>query len=275
MKGNPYIPFPVKIKSVRDEAPDTKTFTLELKGKGSSFKYLPGQFIEVSYFGYGEAPISITSSPSQKGILDINVKAVGKLTRKLHELKKGDSIFIRGPYGNSFPLNKFKGRDLLFVGGGIGLAPLRSVINEAFHKRRLFGKIHILYGARTPEELVFKKELKEWQKNPGTQVLLTVDAPIGSWTGNVGVVTTLYDKLIVDAKRTTSFVCGPPVMIPFAIQGLIKRYSFDPKDIYTTLERLMKCGIGKCAHCNIGHKYVCIDGPVFTLSELTGLVEKF
>ncbi len=179
-----------------------------------------------------------------------------------------DIVHIRGPYGNSFPVEKFEGKDIYFIAGGIGLPPLRSVINTVFARRQKYGAAKIIYGAKTPDELCFKEELKRWQKIPQTEVLITVDEADKKWDGNVGVVTTLWDKTEITGRDSIACVCGPPVMIKFVVEKLTKS-AFDPKNVYVTLERYMKCGIGKCGHCNIAEKFVCIDGPVFSLEEIS------
>lgn len=272
---NEYIPHPAIIESIQKENFDTRTFRVVFrdKARAESFSYQPGQFVQVSLLGVGEAPISITSCPYQKGFLEITVRAMGKLTRAIQQLPAGEKIYIRGPYGNSFPVEQVRGKDLHFIAGGIGLPPLRSVIKSVFYRREEFGKIKILYGAKSPDELCFKQELKDWGRMADTQVLLTVDQPDESWRGNVGVVTTLWDKTDMACADGIAYVCGPPVMIKFVVDKLQKS-GFKDENIYITLERYMKCGIGKCGHCNIGQKFVCIDGPVFTYSQLDKFPEK-
>ena len=272
---NEYIPYPTVIESIQDESFDTKTFKVAFEDKelAASFDYNPGQFAQLSLLGIGEAPISITSSPCHKGYLEFTIRAAGKLTRAMHKLKSGNRIYIRGPYGNSFPFEEVKRKNLFFIAGGIGLPPLRSLINSVFDKRQEFGKIKILYGAKTPDELCFKDELKKWQRITDTQVLLTVDKSEESWKGNVGVVTTLWDKTDMASSDGVAYVCGPPIMIRFVIERLTST-GFKDENIYVSLERYMKCGIGKCGHCNIGAKFVCIDGPVFNYSQLNELPEK-
>jgi sulfhydrogenase subunit gamma (sulfur reductase) len=250
-----------------------KTFQISLSGDKSRdvFEYLPGQFLEISVFGVGEAPISITSPPTRKD-LEISVKRAGAVTECLHKAEVGDVIGIRGPYGNGFPLDKLKGGDVLFIGGGIGLAPLRSLINFMFDNRGKFGRIFILYGAKTPEDLVFRDELGSWMKEKDTEVYVTVDKKDSKWKGDVGVVPKLLEKINPDLENTYAVVCGPPVMIKFTVKALIDM-GFSDDQIIFTLERMMKCGIGKCGHCNIGSKYVCIDGPVFSYAEMKDVPE--
>jgi len=272
--NNPYIPYRAVIKTIRDETCDTKTFSLVLHDGGceQAFQYRPGQFIELSLLGYGESPISIASSPGQKGCLELCVKRVGRVTEALHRLSKNDVVGIRGPFGNGFPVGDMVGKNLVFVGGGLGLAPLRSLVNAVFASRRDFGKVTVLYGARTPDDLLFRNELAVWSDRDNTEVLVTVDVGSRDWQGNVGVVTTLFNKTVISARNAAAIVCGPPTMFRFVIHELLK-IGFTEEAIMLTLERLMKCGLGKCGHCNIGPKYVCLDGPVFTYKELKGLSE--
>ena len=274
MNHNIYFPQRAIIKSVRDEAEGIKRFTLEFEDEKlrTSFSHRAGQFIELTVFGVGEAPISITSSPVDKGFLEISVVNVGEVTAALHLKKEGDVVGLRGPYGNGFPFDDVKGRDILFVAGGIGLAPLRPLINQMFADRESFRKIVILYGARTPKLLCFRDDLTAWAAKKESTVLLTVDAPDDEWPGNVGVVTSLLPKVEIETERTTAFVCGPPIMIQFVIHDLVKR-GFAEDDIITSLERRMECGLGKCGHCSIGTAEVCADGPVFSYRQLKELRE--
>lgn len=262
-----YIPKFVKIISTRNESGAVKTYRLKVNEK-----FKPGQFFQVSVLGIGEVPISVSSSPTEKGILELTVRDTGKVTKAMHKLSKNSSLGLRGPYGNFFPAGDMTGRDLVFVAGGIGLAPLRSLIKYVLDNRKKYGHIYLLYGARVQNEMIFKNELKEWQKQKGFDVLLTVDKQTPGWKSNVGVVTTLFDKLGQDLKDYTTVICGPPIMIKYAIQGLLK-LGLKGKNIIVTLERYMKCGVGKCGHCYMVDKYVCIDGPVFSYSQLKGLKE--
>jgi len=272
---NEYLPSPALVKSIRDEGADTKTFRVVFQDQRlmDAFDYQPGQFVQLSLLGVGEAPFSISSSPSQRGFLEFTVRAMGRLTRALHRLRPGDRVHIRGPYGRGFPVEAFKGRDLYFIAGGIGLAPLRSLINFVLDNRGDYGRLKVLYGARTPRELCFTDELERWGGFDGVEVLLTVDEPDGSWRHHSGVVTVLWDKTDISAAGGVACVCGPPIMIKFVAMKLVES-GFRADDIYLTLERYMKCGIGKCGHCNIGPKFVCLDGPVFTYSELDGIPDK-
>lgn len=275
MVKNEYIPYPVFIEEVREETLDTKTFRVKFMDKKlvSAFKYKQGQFMELSVLGKGEAPISITSSPSRKGFLEFTIRAAGTVTKAIHALKNKDKFYLRGPYGNSFPFEEIKGKNIYFIAGGIGLAPLRSLINLVFDNRKHFKQIKILYGARTPDDLCFKDEIQEWKKMPDTEIFLTVDNPNAGWKDNVGVVTELWKITKINPKNAVSIVCGPPIMIRFVIAKL-KESGFKDDKIIMTLERYMKCGIGKCGHCNIGEKFVCVDGPVFTNKQVSKLPHK-
>jgi len=269
---NPYLPDLAVIKDIKDLTYDTKLFSLSFKDKNlqRKFDYKPGQFVEIGVFGFGEAPISITSSPSTKDYFDLCIKNMGEVTNKLHQMKKNDNVYIRGPYGNGFPFDEVKNKDVLFVAGGIGLAPLRSLINEMLAHRNEFGKIQVLYGARTLDDMIFTHELEEWSKK--IKVLTTVDKRDFRWKGNVGVVGTLLTNIKGETENATAFICGPPIMIKFVIQDMVK-LGFKDENIITTLERRMHYGIGKCGHCNIGGKYVCIDGPVFSYKQIKELPE--
>jgi NAD(P)H-flavin reductase len=269
MIENIYLPRVATIQSMRPETIDITTFrvTIDGVGKTEKFEYKSGQFAEVSVPGVGEAPISISSSPTRPGAIEFSIRRVGELTNALHELGPGDKIGIRGPFGNSFPLEEMQGRNLLIIGGGIGLAPLRSVILNVFDNRAKYGKIDIVYGARSPQDLVFTSEYEEWQKVDNTTLHLTVDRGDENWRGNVGLVPTFLRELHPSPDNTTSITCGPPIMIKFVIEAL-NEMGFPSEHIVTTLERRMKCGVGKCGRCNIGSKYVCLDGPVFTLKQL-------
>ncbi len=275
MDKNIYAPDLAVIKKVRNEAKGIKTFTTEFEDKQvrDSFSNRPGQFVELTVFGVGEAPISITSSPAvHKGYLELSVAAVGKVTSALHLKKEDEVVGLRGPYGNGFPFDEVKGKDILFVGGGIGLAPLRSLINQMFAQRSNFGRTNVLYGAREPGLLCFMDDLRKWDEVENSEVLLTVDAPDDGWQDNVGVVGALLPKARIDVENTVAFVCGPPIMIHFVILDLFKM-GFKEDKIITTMERRMECGFGKCGHCNIGEKYVCLDGPVFSYKQLRELGE--
>jgi len=271
---NIYLPQIATIVSVRDETPDTKTYALKFRDEAQhdAFSHKPGQFLEVSVFGTGEAPFCLASSPTRPETVEITARRTGLLTNALHILGDGDELGIRGPYGNGFSVEGAYGRDVLFIGGGIGLPPLRSLIWNMLDERGKFGDVTILYGARTPTDLVYKDELKEWEQRGDVNFRVTVDRAEPGWEGNVGMVPTLFDQCDMKPNGTMAYVCGPPIMIKFVIQDLLMR-GFKEDSIISTLERMMQCGVGKCNHCAIGHKYVCRDGPVFTYSDIKDLVE--
>jgi sulfite reductase subunit B len=272
---NPFLPNLARIKDIKQETNTVKTFKLKFLDKSfqKSFTFMPGQFIQVSVFGIGEAPISVCSSPFNKKYFEISVRNVGNVTNSLCKSKRGDIIGIRGPYGNGYPMNKLLYSNIVMVAGGIGFPPIKSVIEYIHCNRNDFGKLWLLYGARDPNDIVFKEELEKWKNEEDFEILLTVDNPTPEWKGHVGVVTTLFDEIKITNKNTVGFVCGPPVMMKFVTQKF-QQLGFGDDQIYLSMERLMKCGFGKCGHCNIGKKYVCIDGPVFRYDELKGLTEK-
>ncbi len=271
---NVYLPHLTKIAEVTRETSDTLTFRLRFvdPGLARAFTFRPGQFVEISVFGVGEAPIGFASGAVNGDGFEVTVKAMGSVTRALHRLQRGDWVGIRGPFGNSFPFDEAKGQDILIVGGGIGLPPLRSLLEAILEERQSFGAVSLLYGARTPADRVYQDELERWKSRGDIQVLETVDVGDESWTGPVGVVTTLFNQVTLDPSRTMAYTCGPPIMIKFVIQDLL-RMGFAEERIVSTLERYMKCGVGKCGHCAIGSKYVCVDGPVFTYKQLKDLPE--
>lgn len=269
-----FLPHIARLVDVWDETPDTKTFTLRFRDleKGGDFHYLPGQFLELSVFGYGEAPFCIASSPTRPEALEATVRRTGQLTNALHKLGEGNEVGIRGPFGNGFNVEAARGKDLLFVAGGIGLPPLRSLIWNVLDERSRFGRVIILYGARTPTDLVYKQELEEWGKRSDVELHVTVDAAQPGWTGTVGVVPSLFKHVTIHPESTLAYVCGPPIMIRIAIKDLLA-LGFKEEAVISTLERMMQCGIGKCNHCAIGHRYVCRDGPVFNYRQIRELVE--
>jgi len=239
---------------------------------GSELGHDPGQFVECSLFGVGEAPISISSSPTAKGF-DLCVRKVGRVTEVMHQMKKGDKMGIRGPFGKGFPAEALKGKDLLFIGGGIGMVPLRSFINYAVDKRNDYGRVILLYGARTPKEIFNFPEFEDWKAGKkNVELNLTVDRGDDKWKGNVGVITTLIPPLKIDLEKTYAIVCGPPVMYKFTLLALEAK-SFREDHIYLSLERRMKCGVGKCGHCQIHGYYCCQDGPVFHYPQIKGIKE--
>ncbi|MBN1535257.1 MAG: FAD/NAD(P)-binding protein [Anaerolineales bacterium] len=267
-----FMPVPTRIKKVVSLNDLNKLFTLELPG-GMSLDHRPGQFVEVSIFGVGEAPISITSSPSRSNSqFELCVRKVGDLTSAFHNMRAGDIVGIRGPFGRGFPIEKFRGKDILFAPGGLGLPPLRSLINQVLDERAHFGRVIILYGARNPDELLFKDELKEWGDRKDVELLLTVDKGEENWKGHVGVITTLFKEISIYPRNTIAVTVGPPVMYRFVLMEFLAK-GITEGNIYLSLERRMKCGIGKCGHCQINNVYSCQSGPVFPYSEIKGLEE--
>ena len=249
-----------------------KLFTIELPA-GRSLDHRPGQFVEVSFLGVGEAPISISSSPSRSnGIFELCVRKVGDVTGALHRLTPGDKIGIRGPYGHGFPIERFRGKDMLFAPGGLGLAPARSLINQVMDERAQFGRVIILYGARTPSELLFKDELKRWGEREDVELYLTVDRGDATWDGHIGVITTLFKDISIYPRNTVAVTVGPPVMYRFVLMELLGK-GIPEGNIWLSLERRMKCGVGKCGHCQINNIYTCQSGPVFSYRDIKGLEE--
>ncbi len=261
-KDNPYLPADARITAVEDVAPNTRLFTLDQK---AIMDWVPGQFVEISVPGYGEAPFGITSSPLD-GKVQICIRSMGNVSTKLNALSKGDSIGIRGPLGNGFEWKNIRGKNLLIVAGGMGLVPIRPLIRYLGQKRKEFGDVTILYGSKCQSDLLFKDEFEEWGKF--SDFHLTIDRKDDScdWEGNVGLITKLFEKAEI-RKDAVAVVCGPPVMYKFVTAEILKKGIPEDK-ILLSLERRMKCGIGKCQHCAIGPKYCCVDGPVFPYAEL-------
>jgi sulfhydrogenase subunit gamma (sulfur reductase) len=272
---NPLMPEIVVIDDMREDTEDVTTFRVTKPGGGKAFEHMPGQCAMISVPPFGEAIFSITSSPTQKDYMEFSVKRCGAVTEYLHSLEVGCEIGIRGPYGNNFPVeDELKGKDLLFIGGGIGLAPIRSVINYVMDNRENYGKVDILYGSRTPGDLVFQEDIFEnWPSKPNTDVHLTVDRPASGWEGHVGFVPS-YVKEIGFNTNKVALLCGPPIMIKYTLQTLME-IGFKKEQVFTTLELRMKCGVGKCGRCNIGDKYVCKDGPVFRCDEIDELPDEY
>ncbi len=269
--NNTLRPFMARITSIRKETYDTNTYQFKLK-KNPGFSFLPGQFNMLGIPGVGEAPISFSSEPDQKNKFEHTIRAVGRVTQAITQRKEGEWLQIRGPYGRGWPTEDARGKNILAVAGGIGLAPLRGFLLEVWKNRNDFGKVVILYGARTPDDLLFKEELPLWRKRPNTQLLLTVDEipPQTRWEENQGVVITLFDRVEISPQNTLALICGPERMMRFVVVGLLQR-GYSASHLYLSLERRMKCGVGQCGHCQIGPKYVCRDGPVFPYNEIRGL----
>lgn len=269
------IPKVAVITDITEQTPDVKTFRVNAPEGGKVFEHMPGQCAMLSMPGVSEAMISITSSPTNKEYMEFSVKRCGCLTEVLHSLEVGSQITIRGPLGNGFPVEtELKGKDLIFIAGGIGLAPLRSVINYCLDNRENYGEIDIVYGARSADDLVYLKEIQEeWTKAPNVNVHLTIDREQEGWDGHVGFVPAYVKELNLSVDKTV-LMCGPPIMIKFTLQGLME-LGFTRDQVYTTMELRMKCGIGKCGRCNIGSKYVCKDGPVFRFDQLDELPNEY
>jgi len=276
MADNPYMPELAVIDKITPETWDTKTFRAVFLNDTyrERFTYEPGRFQLVSVFGVGEATFCLTSTPTRRGFVEFSVKKVGTVTGALHEIEEGTTVGIRAPLGNAFPYEQFKGKDLWFIGGGIGMAPLRSLLNFCLDNRTDYGGINIIYGARTPGDLCYTYEFDDWRQSPDTELYLTVDAGDASWTGSVGFVPAYLMDIKPSPQNAIAITCGPPIMIKYVLQNLLE-LGFTDDQIYTTLEMKMKCGIGKCGRCNIGPIYVCAEGPVFSYAQLKALPPEY
>jgi NAD(P)H-flavin reductase len=275
---NIYKPHLATIAEITHETGDIRSLKLVFKDEQvrENFTFRAGQFAEYSAFGAGESTFCIASAPTRKGYIECCFRAVGRVTGALQSLEVGDTVGVRGPYGNSFPLEDFYGKNLVFVAGGIALPPLRTVIWNCLDLRDKFGDITIVYGARTEADLVYKRELAEWQERSDVRLVKTVD-PGGAgpdWDGEVGFVPTILEQAAPAAANSIALVCGPPVMIKFTLP-VLEKLGFSDEAIYTTLENRMKCGLGKCGRCNVGNVYVCKDGPVFTAAQVKAMPQEF
>ena len=275
---NIYKPKLVEIKDIIDETPDIKTFRLQFKNPElqNNFRFKAGQFAEYSVFGEGECTFCIASSPTRPEYLECSFKLAGKTTSAMTKLNVGDTMGLRGPYGNSFPLEQMKGKNIVFIAGGIGLAPIRCIIWNVLDLRDQFKDITIICGARTVADLVYKNEIEDWKSMSGIKTVVTVD-PGGEtpdWKGEIGFVPTIVEKVSPSAKDTIAILCGPPLMIRYTFP-ILEKLGFKEENIITTLENRMKCGLGKCGRCNIGSVYVCKDGPVFSYKELKTLPQEY
>ena len=271
---DPMLPQPYSVRKVVKETPDTFTLTLELQNEPARNRFQPGQFSMLWVFGVGELPISISGDPAEHGHLVYTVRSVGQATQTLISRAVGEGIGVRGPFGTGWPVEKAQDRDVLVIAGGIGLAPLRPVIYEVLRNREKYGRLVILYGARSPRDLLYRKELTAWARQRDTQVLVTVDYGGLSWRGHVGVVTTLLKYARLQLARSMSFACGPEIMMRFVardleIQGLAR------ENIYLSMERNMKCAVGFCGHCQYGPHFICKDGPIFSYDRVRPLLEKY
>ena len=265
MVENPYCPVKAEITDIIEETPTIKTFAVKPE-KPVSFK--TGQFVELTVPGVGEAPFTPSSNPKIEDSMEITIMSVGRVTSRLHEIGKGAVVGVRGPYGTGYPLKDFEGKEVLIVGGGVGLAPLRSLILALLDEAGKYKRIMVKYGARSPEDLVYKDQLKEWAGNKDLDIEITVDKSGEDWKGNVGLITTLLRKDIgVDISNSAAIVCGPPIMMKFATFKLVE-LGYKDKDLFLSMEKNMSCGIGKCGHCRIGPYYACKDGPVFTYDKI-------
>ncbi len=275
---NPMLPYLGKLIEVKDIATEIKLFRVEmLNGGGEAFRhYQPGQFAFVSAFGVGEAPFGIANIPlNGSPTLDFAINRLGSVTTDLHELGVGDMVGVRGPMGNGFPMEKFKGKNLVVIGGGIGGAPLRPVIQTVMAHRQDYGFFQILWAARNPSLLVFTDEYDDWRATPDTELHLTVDQGDSTWKYSIGLITQLLELVAPSPRNAITITCGPPIMIHFVNRVLVEKLGFKPEQNYVTLEARMHCGIGKCGRCNLGSKLICVDGPVFTMAEVGALLESF
>jgi len=278
MTDNIYMPYLMKVEKITWEAPGVKTFMLKFVNDEDqvNFSFKAGQFGEYSVYGAGESTFCIASSPTRKGYIECTFRQTGKVTNALANCEEGSVIGFRGPYGNIFPIDEWKGKNLLFIAGGIALPPMRCVIWNALDIRENFRDVTIIYGARSVKDLVYKYELEEWQRRKDIKLITTVDpgGEASDWRGEIGFVPTIVEKAAPSSQNTVAIVCGPPVMIKYTFPVLAK-LGFADENIYTTLENRMKCGFGKCGRCNVGKVYVCKDGPVFTLAQLKELPDEY
>lgn len=269
---NPYLPEVGTVVEVIPETPTIKTLRVVLNDteKMKNFDFRPGQVAQLSVFGVGEATFVINSPPTCKDYLQFSVMRAGEVTQRIHQLVPGDPVGVRGPLGNGFPYEAMQGKNILFIAGGIGMAPLRTLLLFMLENRKDYGEISLIYGARSPQDLCYRYEIPVWEKK-GVNIVLTVDAEAPGWQHRVGFVPTVLSEEAPSPKDRIAIVCGPPIMIKFVLFGL-RELGFEDWQIYTTLEKRMKCGIGICGRCNMGEKFVCLDGPVFSMEQLQGMV---
>lgn len=272
---NPYMPQPCRIIASTPQTDDTMLFKVRLEDDllAESFIHKPGQFVQVSVMGSGECPISISSSPTRRGTLDLCIRKAGRVTDAFHNLGQNALFGLRGPYGNGYPVEVMEGQSLLIVAGGIGMAPLRSLLWYALDHRKKFKDVILMYGTKNRDDFLFTQELLSLQGRDDIKTLLTVEEDLdGNWKGDIGFVTELFHKVNLDPENTYAAICGPPIMYKFVINKLLEK-GFSKGRILMSLERKMKCGIGKCAHCSVGFKYTCIDGPIFTYWDAINMRE--
>jgi sulfhydrogenase subunit gamma (sulfur reductase) len=267
--SNPYFPHPAVLEDIVEEGPGLKTFLARFQedAVAEAFRPMPGQFLECTVYGVGEAPFGVACYNPNGGPIRFSVQKMGKVTSALHGLSPGDTIGLRGPYGRGFPVQQDEGKNLFIIGGGIGLPPLRSVVEYVLANRGKYGKVLLVYGARSPELLCYKDALREWEASPDIEVALTVDKGDETWSGHEGFVPQYCTELGLSPANAVAYTVGPPIMIKFVIAELTG-LGFTPEQIIVSLEARMKCGIGKCGRCNVGPKFVCLDGPVFSYAEL-------
>jgi sulfhydrogenase subunit gamma (sulfur reductase) len=278
MNDSIYKPYLMEIEQIVEETPDVRTYRLKFKNaeEAEKFSFKAGQFGEYSVLGEGESTFCVASSPTRKGYLECTFRKAGRVTNALANLEPGDTVGFRGPYGNTFPIEEWEGKNLLYIAGGIALPPMRCVIWNTIDLREKYKDITIVYGARSVSDLVYKHELKEWEDRPDIKLITTVD-PGGQtpdWKGEIGFVPMVLEKAAPSSENTIAILCGPPVMIKFTMP-VLKKLGFKDKDIYTTLENRMKCGFGKCGRCNVGKVFVCKDGPVFSYEQILTLPEEY
>lgn len=270
--GEPMLPRRFKIANLTWETGDGDVFTWELEPEdGEPLKYKPGQFNMLYHFGVGEVPISI-SGDSESGRLVHTTRAVGAVTKAMQKLRPGDTVGVRGPFGTAWPVELAHGKDLLIITGGIGLAPLRPVIYYALGHRKKFKRVHLLYGARTPLDILYRDQLEQWQRDGDIEVAVTVDRSAGYWDGNVGVVTNLIPTAEFDPANSLAVTCGPEVMMHF-VELSLRKAGLTQQQIYVSMERNMKCAIGHCGHCQYGPFFICKDGPVFRMDQVDSIFE--
>jgi NAD(P)H-flavin reductase len=272
--SDPMLPQPYLVREVAKETPDTFTLRLEPGNEANGTSFQPGQFSMLWVFGVGELPISISGDPALHDRLVYTVRSVGQATHSLVNQQVGDGVGVRGPFGTGWPANAARGRDVMVVAGGIGLAPLRPLIYQVLQNRKDYGRLLILYGGRSPRELLYRKELAAWARHRETQVLVTVDYGGLGWRGHVGVVTTLFKYCRVQPARTVAMVCGPEIMMRFVTREL-ETQGLSRGDIYLSMERNMKCAVGFCGHCQYGPHFICKDGPVFRYEQMRKLLERY